>query len=73
MGFAQISYVLRQKFIKAMGLNKISLYASANNPFVITKYSGVDPDISARGYDPAIDNAQTPRSRYYTFGITVDF
>ena len=73
MGYAQLSYTLRQKFIKALGLNKISLYASANNPFVLTKYSGVDPDISAVGYDPAIDNAQTPRPRSYTFGITVDF
>ena len=56
-----------------MGLNRINLYASVNNPFVITKYSGVDPDISAGGYDPAIDGNQTPRSRSYTLGITVDF
>ena len=73
MGYAQLSYTLRQKYVKWLGLNKISFYASANNPFVITKYSGVDPDISNGGYDPAIDRAQTPRSRSYTLGITVDF
>lgn len=71
--YFQLSYALEKKQLKALGLNRISLYASANNPFVITKYTGVDPDISAWGYDPAIDNAQTPRTRSYTFGITVDF
>ena len=73
MGYAQISYTMRSKFLKYIGLSRVSLYASANNPFVITKYSGVDPDISSGGYDPAIDRAQTPRSRSYTLGITVDF
>jgi TonB-linked SusC/RagA family outer membrane protein len=73
MSYAQLSYTLKKKYLKWIGLNRIALYASINNPFVITKYTGVDPDISQGGYDPAIDNAQTPRSRSYTLGITVDF
>ena len=73
MSYAQLSYNLKKKYLKWIGLNGISFYASANNPFVITKYSGVDPDISSSGYDPAIDNSQTPRSRSYTLGITVNF
>ncbi|MBP3252619.1 MAG: SusC/RagA family TonB-linked outer membrane protein [Prevotella sp.] len=73
MSYAQLSYAIKKKYLKWIGLNRLSLYASINNPFVITKYSGVDPDISNVGYDPAIDNAQTPRSRSYTLGVTVDF
>ncbi|WP_027449287.1 SusC/RagA family TonB-linked outer membrane protein [Xylanibacter brevis] len=73
MSYAQLSYAIKKKYLTWIGLNRISLYASINNPFVITKYSGVDPDISNAGYDPAIDNAQTPRSRSYTLGLTVDF
>ena len=73
MGYAQISYAINRKYLKHLGLNRVSLYFSANNPFVLTKYSGVDPDISSGGYSPAIDNAQTPRSRSYTLGITVQF
>ncbi len=73
MGYAQLSYTWRSKLLKYVGMNKMSFYASANNPFVLTKYSGVDPDISAAGYAPAIDWAQTPRSRSYTLGITLDF
>ena len=71
--YLQLSYSIGKKALKSLGLNRIALYASANNPFVITKYTGVDPDISASGYDPAIDWAQTPRARSYTLGITVDF
>ena len=73
MGYAQVSYNISRKIVRHLGLNRASLYFSANNPFVLTKYSGVDPDISSGGYSPAIDNAQTPRSRSYTLGITVGF
>ena len=73
LGYIQLSYGIKKKYLKWIGLNKIQLHASANNPFVITKYSGVDPDISQSGYAPAIDNAQTPRSRSYTLTATVDF
>ena len=73
MNYIQLNYTIRKKYLKWAGVNRVSLYASANNPFIITKYSGVDPDISSGGYAPAIDNAQTPRSRSYTLGITVEF
>ena len=73
MSYAQLNYAIKKKYLKWIGLNRISLYASINNPFVITKYSGVDPDIASGGYGPATDWAQTPRSRSYTLGVTVDF
>ena len=73
MGYAQLNYNIRRKYAQALGVNRISLYVSANNPFIITKYSGVDPDISSGGYAPAIDGNQTPRSRSYTLGLTVEF
>jgi hypothetical protein len=73
MSYAQLSYALNKKQLKWIGLNRISFYMSVNNPFVLTKYSGVDPDISQGGYAPAQDGNQTPRSRSYTLGINVDF
>ena len=73
MSYAQLNYAIKKKYLTWIGLSRVSLYASINNPFVLTKYSGVDPDIAFGGEDPAIDNAQTPRSRSYTLGITVDF
>ena len=71
--YIQLSYSLSKKQLRWIGLNHISLYLSANNPFILTKYTGVDPDISQSGYSPAIDNSQTPRSRSFTLGVTVDF
>jgi hypothetical protein len=73
MGYIQLSYTINKKYLKWIGLNGISVYGSANNPFVLTKYTGVDPDISTGGWGPATDNAQTPRSRSYTLGLTVNF
>jgi len=73
MSYAQLNYNIKKKYLKPIGLGGISLYASINNPFVLTKYSGVDPDIAFGGEDPAIDWAQTPRSRSYTLGVTVNF
>jgi hypothetical protein len=73
MSYAQLNYSINKKQLTWIGLNRLSFYASVNNPFVLTKYSGVDPDIAFGGEDPAIDNMQTPRSRSYTLGITVDF
>lgn len=72
MSYLQLNYDLPKRYLTWSGLKRISLYASANNLFVLTKYTGVDPDISC-GEGPAVDNAQTPRSRSYTFGLTVDF
>ena len=73
MSYAQLSYSLSKKALKPLGLGGISIYASINNPFVLTKYSGVDPDIAFGGEDPAIDSAQTPRSRSYTLSVSVQF
>ncbi len=73
MGYASLSYSLDKKQLKWIGLNRVSFYVNANNPFVITKYTGVDPDVVAAGYDPAIDRNRTPRSRWYTFGLSIDF
>ena len=73
MSYAQLSYAIQKKHLKWIGLNRINLYASVNNPFVLTKYSGVDPDVNYGGYGAAVDWGQTPRARSYTLGLTVDF
>ncbi len=73
MTYAQLSYQLSKKDLKWIGLSRVNFYISANNPFILTKYTGVDPDISAGGTAPAVDYGQTPRARSYTFGMTIDF
>ena len=46
----------------------LRLYASVNNAFIITDYSGQDPE----NFN-SIDNNFYPRPRTYTFGVNVDF
>lgn len=74
LNYLQLSYSFDPKFVKkAIGLSGMRFYASANNLFCLTKYTGVDPEIGYGSYGAATDNGQTPRSKSYTLGITVDF
>lgn len=73
LNYSQLSYSLPQKTIKKWGLSQLSFYISANNLFVITKYSGADPEVGYGGYGVSKDNAQTPRSKSVTGGITIQF
>ena len=59
--------------LKSLGLSQLSLYISANNLFVLTKYSEADPEVGYGGYGVVTDNAQTPRAKSFTCGITVSF
>ncbi len=69
----QIAYNFDKKLIKSLGLNQLQAYASLNNLYVWTKYSGVDPEISPSGYGVAADNSQTPRSKQFTVTLNIGF
>ena len=69
----QIAYNFPKKTIKNLGLNQLQAYASLNNLYVWTKYSGVDPEISPQGYGVAADASQTPRSKQFTVTLNVGF
>ncbi len=71
--YSQLSYSLPLQTIKKWGLTQLSFYVSANNLFLLTKYSGADPEIGYGGYGVSSDNAQTPRSKQVTGGITIQF
>ena len=69
----QIGYRFDNKMIKKWGLNQLQAYASLNNLYVWTRYSGTDPEVSQRGYNPAIDSSKTPRSKQFTFTLNFGF
>ena len=69
----QVAYNFDRKLIKKWGLSNLQVYASANNLYVWTKYSGTDPEVSATGYYPAFDTARTPRSKQFTLTLNVGF
>ena len=67
----QVGYRFDNKMVKKWGLNNLQAYASMNNLYLWTRYSGTDPEVSQAGYQPAIDNAKTPRSKQFT--VTINF
>ncbi len=46
----------------------IRLSATVNNAFIITRYKGIDPEVSG-----GIDNSVYPRSRVWVFGVNLMF
>ena len=54
-------------FDKLIG-NYLNVYLTVQNPFVVTKYKGLDPEIGN-----GIDNSVYPRPRTYVLGLNVNF
>mgnify|MGYP002094457761 FL=1 len=70
-----LTYSFDPKLLKRAHLDMLNLSFTMNNLFTVTKYTGADPEIS-----PALsgdyvgisaDSNRTPRSRYFTFSLTV--
>ena len=47
---------------------RMRLYGNVQNAFVITKYTGLDPEVNG-----GIDNQMYPRPRTFVFGVNLDF
>lgn len=73
LNYMQLSYSLDPKLIKKWGLTQLSFYASANNLFCLTGYSGADPEVGYGGYGASYDTAKTPNARSFTIGATIQF
>ena len=73
LNYLQISYSMEPKLIKRIGLSRLSFYLSGENLFCLTKYSGVDPEVSYGSMGMVTDKATTPRAKSYTFGLTATF
>jgi TonB-linked SusC/RagA family outer membrane protein len=53
-------------------VKRVRIYASVNNAFVITKYTGIDPEINQGGMSPGVDaNNFYPKTRTVMFGVNM--
>jgi TonB-linked SusC/RagA family outer membrane protein len=73
MSYIQLSYNFKKKFLKTIGLNRLTASLSGQNLFCWSKYSGTDPEHSPGSWGIAYDNSQTPRSKSVTLNIQVGF
>lgn len=70
----QLGYTFSDKYISPIGIDKLRIYASVNNAFTFTEYSGYDP--SASSGDPiggGIDQGFYPVPRIYLVGVNLKF
>jgi hypothetical protein len=68
----QIGYTL-PNILKKRNFNKLRVYVQIKNAFIITKYSGFDPEIAGGVLDTGIDRGAYPQARIYSFGVDVKF
>ena len=70
-----LSYVIPQAIAKKAGLNGIRVYVNATNPFIITKNTNFNPDVSMNEnpLQPGIESSTYPLPKGIIGGINVTF
>lgn len=71
-----LGYTLQQRFSSRIMLSSIRVYASVQNLFTFTNYSGLDPEVNYSGNDVSVvgtDFFTFPQARAITLGINLKF
>lgn len=71
--YLTFNYSMPLAKLKKLNLKQLSFYLTINNLFVLTKYTGVDPEVGYGDLGVSKDWGMTPRSRDCTLGISVAF
>ncbi|MEI6752861.1 MAG: TonB-dependent receptor [Paludibacter sp.] len=71
----QLGYTFPNRLMKILRINKIRVYTTLNNIYVLTKYSGFDPEVSTQfsNMTRGFDYSSYPRSLSAVFGLNVNF
>lgn len=71
----QLGYTLPRNAGEKIGLNSVRFYIQAQNLFTITKYSGIDPDVTTLGPETGmgIDMGWYPNPKQYLLGASISF
>lgn len=71
-----LGYNFPKRIMHSLQIQSLRLYASGQNLFTLTNYSGYDPEIGSFNQNPlisGIDNGRFPIARSVTFGLNVNF
>ena len=71
-----LGYTLPKKWTQIAYIKRMRVYATGQNLFCISGYSGYDPEVSTAGNNPmtpGLDWGAYPKSRVFTFGIDLQF
>ena len=69
------AYDLPKKALKKMHMSKMQIFASLQNLYTFTNYSGLDPEVSTlhSALTPGFDYSAYPRARVYQIGLKLGF
>lgn len=71
-----VSYNVPVSFINRVKLNRLKVYASVQNLYTFTKYSGYDPEVGAFNQNSLqmnVENGRYPLPRTVTVGVNAEF
>ena len=75
-----LGYSLSKQLMKKIGISSLRIYGSIYNVFTLTKYSGLDPEVSTNDKannsfypTPGMDFGAYPRARSFVAGLNLSF
>lgn len=69
----ELGYQLPESLVRRANFTNARIYISGQNLLTITKYVGLDPDVTGAGIlDRGFDNGNWPASRIVSLGLNVD-
>jgi len=78
MTFATLGYTLPKVITSKVGISSVRIYGTVYNAFLLTKYRGYDPEVTAtrsgtyQALTPGVDFSAYPKSRTFTLGLNVN-
>jgi len=71
-----LGYTLPSQIVQKAHIQNLRFYVSGSNVFILTNYSGFDPEVSSRRntvLTPGLDYSAYPKSRQILFGLNLNF
>ncbi|MBE7174642.1 MAG: SusC/RagA family TonB-linked outer membrane protein, partial [Williamsia sp.] len=70
----EVGYTLPKTLLNQLKMRNVRVYISGQNLFTVTKYSGLDPDVTgANIQERGVDNGHWPSPRVVSVGINGEF
>jgi hypothetical protein len=67
-----LGYNFPKSVLQKVHMNSLRIYVNIMNAFIITKYTGMDPEIGSwNPLQSGYDSGYYPQSRVYTIGLNV--
>ncbi|VBB48010.1 TonB-dependent receptor [uncultured Paludibacter sp.] len=66
---ATLRYNMPKRVVKTIGISDMNVWFTMQNIYVLTNYTGQDPEVSISGSTPGQDASRSPRPYQFTFGF----